>query len=107
MSGLSSWQYLDNVICPGVPVYPAPGIPVDEYQFAPEQMLARGYLAGMKFVQANEGACRIMGGGFQGATLAFLKNQHVPAYVRLMDGMYREGATRIYNVRQGAGQIGF
>ncbi len=83
-SGNSSYKYLQNV-------YPA---------FNPEEQgLSLALSMTENFLDGN-GACRVHGGGFAGTIQAFIPNNHVARYRKLMQGIFGSNSVEILTIRQ-------
>ena len=54
----------------------------------------------------EDGAWRIHGGGFAGTTLNFVPLDRVPAFVKMMERAFGDGACKVLNIRPvGAARI--
>lgn len=83
-SGRSSFEYLQNV-------YSAAN--VSEQGLSLALALTDGYLEG------EDVAFRVHGGGFAGTIQVFIKNRDVEGYVRYMDSIFGEGSSVVFNIR--------
>jgi galactokinase len=83
-SGNSSFKYLQNVYTNKKP---------SEQGLSLALALADGYLDG------RSGAHRVHGGGFAGTVQVFVKNEDVAEFIKLMDGVFGEGATMTLSIR--------
>ncbi len=83
-SGRSSFQYLQNVYTTKK---------VDEQGLSLALALTEGALAGKGC------AFRVHGGGFAGTIQAFVKNEYLADYVRVMNSVFGEGAAMPLNIR--------
>ena len=83
-SGRSSFEYLQNVYTT---------INVAEQGLSLALAVTDGFLAD------KGGAYRVHGGGFAGTIQAFVKNEHLDAYVALMNSVFGEGAAMPLNIR--------
>jgi galactokinase len=83
-SGNSSFKYLQNVYTNKKP---------SEQGLSLALALADGYLEG------RSGAHRVHGGGFAGTVQVFVKNEDVAEFIKLMDGVFGEGATMTLSIR--------
>ena len=83
-SGRSSFQYLQNVYTT---------INVAEQGLSLALAITDGFLA-------DKGcAFRVHGGGFAGTIQAFVKNEYLDEYVKLMDSVFGDGAAMVLNIR--------
>ena len=90
-SGDSSFKYLQNV-------YTTKNVA--------EQGLSLALALAQSYLSARGGAWRVHGGGFAGTTQAFVRNEDVPGYRSLMDGVFGVGACIVLRVRPvGAGKV--
>ncbi len=83
-SGNSSYKYLQNVYTNQNP---------SEQGLSVALAVTDGYLAG------KSGSHRVHGGGFAGTIQAFVKNEELSDYVKLMDSIFGEGAAMPLNIR--------
>ena len=83
-SGRSSYQYLQNVYTNHHP---------SEQGISLALCVTDGALSG------KGGAFRVHGGGFAGTIQAFVKNEHLDEYVKLMNSVFGEGAAMPLNIR--------
>ena len=83
-SGRSSFEYLQNVYT---------NQKVEEQGLSLALALTDGALSGKNC------AFRVHGGGFAGTIQAFVKNEYLDSYVRLMDSVFGEGAAMPLNIR--------
>ena len=83
-SGRSSYQYLQNVYTNHNHI---------EQGISLALCVTDGALSG------NGGAFRVHGGGFAGTIQAFVKNEELDGYVKLMDSLFGEGAAMPLNIR--------
>ena len=83
-SGNSSFKYLQNVYTTINPT---------EQGLSLALALTEGYLKG------KGGAHRVHGGGFAGTIQAFVKNEHLDGYVKLMNSVFGDGAVMQLNIR--------
>ena len=83
-SGRSSFEYLQNVYTT---------INVSEQGLSLALAVTDGYLAG------KGGAYRVHGGGFAGTIQAFVKNEHLDGYIKLMNSVFGDGAAMPLNIR--------
>ncbi len=83
-SGNSSFKYLQNVYTNQNPA---------------EQGLSLALAVTEGFLSDKGGAHRVHGGGFAGTIQCFVKNEHLPGYVALMDSVFGEGAAMPLNIR--------
>ena len=83
-SGRSSFEYLQNV-------YTTINVK--------EQGLSLALALTDDFTKGKSAAYRVHGGGFAGTIQAFIKNEDVADYVRLMDYVFRDGATMPLHIR--------
>jgi len=83
-SGNSSFEYLQNV-------YTTKN--VREQGISLALALTDGFLGN------SRGAFRVHGGGFAGTVQAFIKTKAVHEYVELMDGVFGDGSTSVFNIR--------
>jgi galactokinase len=83
-SGHSSFMYLQNVYTNKKP---------DEQGLSLALALADGYLKG------RSGAYRVHGGGFAGTVQVFVRDEDAEGLVRLMDGVFGEGAAMKLSIR--------
>ena len=83
-SGLSSFQYLQNVYTT---------INVSEQGLSLALAVTDGFLSG------KDGAFRVHGGGFAGTIQSFVKNEYLDEYVKLMDSVFGEGSAMVLNIR--------
>lgn len=84
-SGNSSFKWLQNVYAPQSPAV---------------QGLSLALSITEQFLSENDaGACRVHGGGFAGTIQAFVSNNYLDEYIRLMDRVFVSGAARPLNIR--------
>ena len=83
-SGRSSYQYLQNVYTTHNHI---------EQGISLALCVTDGALAG------RGGAFRVHGGGFAGTIQAFVKNEYLDEYVKVMDAVFGEGAAMALNIR--------
>ena len=83
-SGESSFKYLQNVYTT---------INVSEQGLSLALAVTDGALSG------KGGAFRVHGGGFAGTIQAFVKNEYLDEYVRVMNSVFGEGAAVALNIR--------
>lgn len=88
-SGDSSWMLLQNII-------PEGACTRQEVAFA---------LTLAKYVLAGQGAVRIHGGGFAGTIQAFVPNEIVPQFCRLVESVLGEGSCHQLRVCQNGGVL--
>jgi galactokinase len=84
LSGRSSFEYLQNVYTSKLPT---------------EQGLSLSIAITDGYLSDKGGAFRVHGGGFAGTTQAFIKREHLDGYVKLMDGVFGEGAAMPLSIR--------
>ena len=83
-SGNSSFKYLQNV-------YTTKNVS--------EQGLSLALCLAEKALKGKDAAWRVHGGGFAGTIQTFIKNEDIPAFTKLLDGAFGEGATTVLKVR--------
>ncbi len=83
-SGRSSYQYLQNVYTNHNHI---------------EQGISLALCATDGALSGKGGAFRVHGGGFAGTIQAFVKNEELDGYVKLMDSLFGEGAAMPLNIR--------
>ena len=83
-SGRSSFEYLQNV-------YTTINVK--------EQGLSLALAVTDGFLSSKSCAFRVHGGGFAGTIQAFVKNEYVDEYVKLMDSVFGDGAAMKLNIR--------
>ena len=83
-SGRSSFQYLQNVYTTQQ---------VSQQGISLALCVTDGALSG------KDGAFRVHGGGFAGTIQAFVKNEYLDEYVRVMNSVFGEGAAMPLNIR--------
>ncbi len=83
-SGRSSYQYLQNVFTTHNHI---------EQGISLALCITDGALAG------RGGAFRVHGGGFAGTIQAFVKNEYLDEYVKVIDAVFGEGAAMALNIR--------
>ncbi len=83
-SGRSSYQYLQNVFTTHDNM---------------EQGISLALCATDGALSGKGGAFRVHGGGFAGTIQAFVKNEELDSYVKLMDSLFGEGAAMPLNIR--------
>ena len=83
-SGNSSFKYLQNVYT---------------NKCVEEQGLSLALALAEQYLKTRGGACRVHGGGFAGTIQAFVKHEDVEGFVRLVDGVFGEGATLRLSIR--------
>lgn len=86
-SGDSSYKYLQNV-------YSVKDVHQQNVSIA---------LAISEAVLADNGVCRVHGGGFAGTIQAFVKNEAVKEYQRYMNQIYGEGSCSVFKIRNYGG----
>jgi galactokinase len=85
-SGQSSWKLLQNIYCP---------------ENTAVQSIALALALTEDFIQkAGCGACRVHGGGFAGTILAFLPDNNLADYIRLMEHVFKKGSVRELHIRK-------
>ena len=91
-SGNSSYKYLQNIYsCKDVTTQP---------------ISAALAVSDMILDTPNKGIARVHGGGFAGTIQAFVKNEYVDEYIKVMDSMFGEGAsTKQYIRKYGCVQV--
>lgn len=82
-SGISSWTLLRNIYSPAHP---------QNMQLALALAATGSYLG-------EKGACRVHGGGFAGTIQAFVPNNMVDGYIKLMDNLFGKGSSRKIHIR--------
>lgn len=87
-SGASSFQFLQNV-------YTNNDVQHQNVSIA----LAMSEAA----LDGGAGVCRVHGGGFAGTIQAFVKNDHVEQYCKVMDGVFGKGACHVLKIRKYGG----
>lgn len=93
-SGISSERDLMNLYRPDIP-----------FEYDDEQALAHGYHLGKEFLDERGGANRLMGGGFAGTTLAFVKKEDILVYREMMEERFGYGSAKVYQIRPGACRV--
>ena len=88
-SGDSSYKYLQNV-------YSVKDVHQQNVSLA---------LALSEAVLANNGVCRVHGGGFAGTIQAFVKNEAVKEYQGYMNQIYGEGSCSVFKIRNYGGLL--
>ncbi|MCI8589136.1 MAG: galactokinase [Clostridiales bacterium] len=83
-SGRSSFQYLQNVYT---------------NKNVHEQGLSLALLLAETALYGKEGACRVHGGGFAGTIQAFVKEEDVPAFSKVMENCFGEGSCVCLKIR--------
>ena len=83
-SGRSSYQYLQNVYTNHNHI---------------EQGISLALCATDGALSGKGGAFRVHGGGFAGTIQAFVRNEELDGYVKLMDSLFGEGAAMPLNIR--------
>ena len=83
-SGSSSFKYLQNV-------YTTKNIS--------EQGLSLALCLAEKVLAGRDAAWRVHGGGFAGTIQAFIKNEDIADFKKVLDGAFGEGATTVLKVR--------
>ena len=83
-SGNSSFKYLQNV-------YTTKNVA--------EQGLSLALCVTEQFMAGKDGAFRVHGGGFAGTIQAFVPNEHVADYCKLINSVFGEGACYVLKVR--------
>lgn len=83
-SGRSSYQYLQNVYTNHNHI---------------EQGISLALCATDGALSGKDGAFRVHGGGFAGTIQAFVRNEELDGYVKLMDSLFGEGAAMPLNIR--------
>ena len=83
-SGNSSFKYLQNV-------YTTKNVS--------EQGLSLALCLAEKVLKGREAAWRVHGGGFAGTIQAFIKNEDIPEFTKVLDGAFGKGATTVLKVR--------
>lgn len=83
-SGRSSYQYLQNVYTNHNHI---------------EQGISLALCATDGVLSGKGGAFRVHGGGFAGTIQAFVRNEELDGYVKLMDSLFGEGAAMPLNIR--------
>ncbi len=97
-SGDSSWELLQNVFTPKLPV---------EQGVSLALALTREYLATLG-ADRKHGVCRVHGGGFAGTIQAYIPTEAVPGYVAWMRPVFGEKAVTALRIRPvGAAEIRF
>ncbi len=86
-SGDSSYKYLQNV-------YSVKDVHQQNVSLA---------LAVSEMLLADNGVCRVHGGGFAGTIQAFVKNEAVKEYQRCMNQIYGAGACSVFKIRNYGG----
>ena len=82
-SGESSFCYLQNVYSPASPT---------------QQGLSLAIAVTKRFLNGR-GACRVHGGGFAGTIQAFVPDDMLNEYKRLIEGVFGEGTCYVLNIR--------
>ena len=88
-SGDSSYKYLQNV-------YSVKDVQQQNVSLA---------LAVSEAVLAENGVCRVHGGGFAGTIQAFVKNEAVKEYQSYMNQIYGDGACSVFKIRNYGGLL--
>ena len=88
-SGDSSYKYLQNV-------YSVKDVQQQNVSLA---------LAVSEAVLAENGVCRVHGGGVAGTIQAFVKNETVKEYQSYMNQIYGDGACSVFNIRNYGGLL--
>ena len=88
-SGDSSYKYLQNV-------YSVKDVQQQNVSLA---------LAVSEAVLAENGVCRVHGGGFAGTIQAFVKNETVKEYQSYMNQIYGDGACSVFKIRNYGGLL--
>ncbi|MBO7148344.1 MAG: galactokinase, partial [Clostridia bacterium] len=83
-SGSSSFKYLQNV-------YTTKNVS--------EQGLSLALCLAEKVLTGRDAAWRVHGGGFAGTIQAFIKNEDIADFKKVLDGAFGEGATTVLKVR--------
>ena len=83
-SGRSSFCYLQNV-------YTTKNVR--------EQGLSLALCLAERYLTGKSAAWRVHGGGFAGTVQAFMKNEEVPGFRALMDGVFGKGACIVLRIR--------
>ncbi len=83
-SGSSSFKYLQNV-------YTVKNVS--------EQGLSLALCLAEKVLTGKKAAWRVHGGGFAGTIQAFIRNEDVAEFTKLLDGAFGQGATTVLKVR--------
>lgn len=86
-SGLSSFQYLQNVYSPNDPTHQSISIA----------------LATSEHILKNHGVCRVHGGGFAGTIQAFVEDDFVSTYQEEMDRIFGDGSCYVLKIRPSGG----
>jgi galactokinase len=86
-SGKSSYEYLQNIYSTRNPQ---------------EQGIALALAVSEEILQ-GEGACRVHGGGFAGTIQAFVPQNKVDDYRRVMDQLFGEGSCHLLQIREAGG----
>ena len=85
-SGNSSFKYLQNVY---------------SNKEVKEQGVSLALALTEKFISENgKGACRVHGGGFGGTILAFLPNEQIDSYKKMVEPIFGQGKLMILNIRK-------
>ena len=92
-SGDSSWELLQNVYSPKNPR---------------EQGVTLALALTKNFLQGDDGACRVHGGGFAGTIQTYLPIERLDDYRALMEGIFGKGALTVLRIRPwGAVELDF
>lgn len=84
-SGSSSWRLLQNCYTTQNPQ---------------EQGVTLALAVTEHFIKSiGEGACRVHGGGFAGTIQAYIPDTHLQDYIKLMDGIFGNGAVTVLSIR--------
>ena len=89
-SGDSSWEFLQNIYSPRNP---------GEQGLSIALAMTKKFLDGGSSSGANNGACRVHGGGFAGTIQVFLPVERLEEYRALMEGIFGKGALTVLRIR--------